>query len=176
MVDDFLLKSPIKIGCCEIHSLGEMVAYTSLSKWVCLLKLRAIHKGKAPYNAFFGLTDDIYPVIVRGEMFLNIGDALKCYAIYWHSAMNYLLSHESITPRVIDRLFLDDSFVQKDSAQMVSYNGDAMSLALLMESIGGKSSIFLSRMKGIESDYKKMSLQQLINKHLLNSGDAVMGE
>jgi len=175
-VDDYLEASPLKLGCCFIVSLEEMMQYTSLKKWNCILKLRAIFCGKTPENAFFGLLDDSSPVIVNGEMFRHIDDALKSYAIHWYKAMDFMLSVDVITPNVLDDLFSNESLVGKSLSQMVTFSGRTMPLVDLMGTIDGKSSIFISRMKEVEPLYRTMTLQQIIEKHLLNSGESLVGQ
>ena len=164
---------PIDLGIVHISSFSEMLAYTSLSAWDLLHRLKGLGNSTTPHEVIFNITSSTSsPVVVNGEVFSQLHDALRSYGIDWSKAMSTLLTDKKCTPSTIKKLFSDEELIGSSAVDLVSFEGVTMTLANLLKCIGGRSSIFLSRMREIEPSYHTMTLQEVIDKHLLKVGQS----
>lgn len=166
----YFYSHPVQLGIVHLSSFSEMVTYTRLSSWDLIYRLKRMRNASSPHEAIFTTTNSSSsPVVVQGEMFTHLHDAIRSYSVDWSKAMSKLLGNEVCTPDTINKLFTAEELVGSNPVDLVKFEGSTMTLAQLLKLIGGRSSIFLSRMKEVEPNYQFMTLQQIIDKHLLKA-------
>lgn len=174
-LNSYVRGADFKIGVCHISDFDNLSEYTNIREWDLISKLKMESRGKPLEQAIWPhISKGDSPVVINGELFKHIDDGLRCYAISWCKAMASLMSSEKIVSNDIKMLFENEELIGSDEKNLVKFEGLTMPLSELMRLIGGKSSIFIYRMKELEDEFNLEPLQEIIEKHLLKKSDSAL--
>lgn len=174
-VEKFIADNPRKLGVVFIDSLASFCSYAQLTKWEVVLKLRTSFYGKNLEAAVWPhLSQSDTPVVVGRELYRDIRDAFRAHAIDRDIGMNFLTSQNVVTPAVIDSLFLNNEVLRTSTNDLVTHNGELMTLDAFIREVGGHASVYIDSLKRRFNEYHTLTMAQMIESDMLDPTDVVL--